>query len=71
MGGSFFSSPIAIGNRIFSIDTNGEVVVLAASDTYRVIARNPMGQGSRSTMAVAENILLIRTAGKLFAIRGE
>lgn len=71
VGGSFFSSPIAIGNRIFSIDTNGEVVVLAASDTYRVIARNPMGQGSRSTMAVAENTLLIRTAGKLFAIRGE
>ena len=71
VGGSYFSSPIAIGDRIFSIDTGGEVVVLAAGDTFRVIARNPMGQGSRATLAVADRTLLIRTEGKLFAIRGE
>ena len=63
--------PIAIGDRIFSIDTSGEVVVLAAGDSFRVIARNPMGQGSRATLAVAGKTLLIRTEGKLFAIRGE
>ncbi len=71
VGGSYFSSPIAIGDRIFSIDTTGEVVVLAAGDTFRVIARNPMGQGSRATLAVAGKKLLIRTEGKLFAVRGK
>ena len=71
VGGTYFSSPIAIGNRIFSIDTAGEVVVLAAGDSFRVIARNPMGQGSRATLAVAGKTLLIRTDGKLFAIRGK
>ena len=71
VGGAYFSSPIAIGDRIFSIDTTGEVVVLAAGDTFRVIARNPMGQGSRATLAVAERTLLIRTEGKLFAVRGK
>jgi len=71
VGGSYFSSPIAIGDRIFSIDTSGEVVVLAAGDSFHVIARNPMGQGSRATLAVAGKTLLIRTEGKLFAVRGE
>ena len=71
VGGSYFSSPIAIGDRIFSIDTAGEVVVLAAGDSFRIIGRNPMGQGSRATLAVAGKTLLIRTEGKLFAIRGE
>lgn len=71
VGGTYFSSPIAIGDRIFSIDTAGEVVVLAAGDSFRVIARNSMGQGSRATLAVAGKTLLVRTDGKLFAICGE
>lgn len=71
VGGTYFSSPIAVGDRLFSIDTSGEVVVLAAEDSFRVIARNPMGQGSRATLAVAGKTLLIRTDGKLFAISGE
>ncbi|MDE0866340.1 MAG: PQQ-binding-like beta-propeller repeat protein [Rubripirellula sp.] len=71
VGGSYFSSPIAIGDRIFSIDTTGEVVVIAADDSFEILARNPMGQGSRASLAVAKDTLLIRTDGKLFAIRGE
>ena len=56
VGGSYFSSPIAIGNRLFSIDTTGEVVVIAADDTFRVIARNPMGESSRASLATSDNV---------------
>jgi outer membrane protein assembly factor BamB len=71
VGGSYFASPIAIGNRIFSIDTAGEVVVLAAEDTFRMIARNPMGEGSRATLACSGNVLYVRTDSKVFAIPGQ
>ena len=68
VGGKFFASPIAIGDRIFSIDTNGEVIVIAADDEFQILARNPMGETSRATMATSDNILFIRTDTKLFAI---
>ncbi len=68
VGGSYFSSPIAIGKRIFSIDTTGEVVVIAADDRFRVIARNPMGQGSRASLAASDNVLFVRTESKVFAV---
>lgn len=71
VGGNYFSSPIAIGDRIFSIDTVGEVVVLAAKDQFKVLARNPMGEGSRATMATSNETLFIRTHSKVFAIAAD
>ena len=69
VGGTYFSSPIAIGDRIYSIDTTGEVVVIADSDEdLKVIAKNPMGESSRASLAVSENTLFVRTESKLFAI---
>ena len=68
VGGNFFASPIAIGNRIFNIDTTGEVVVLAADDEFKIIARNSMGETSRASMAASDNVLFVRTDTKLFAV---
>ena len=68
IGGAYFSSPISVGNRIFSIDTTGEVVVIAADDTFQIVARNPMGESSRSSLAVADGKLFVRTESKVFAI---
>ena len=68
VGGNYFSSPIAAGNRIFSIDTSGEVVVIAADDQFRVIAKNAMGQSSRASLAASDNVLYVRTDSRLFAI---
>ena len=68
VGGNYFSSPIAIGDRIFCIDTSGEVVVIAAGEEFQVIARNPMGESSRASLATSDGLLLIRTDSKLFAI---
>ncbi|MGI9470025.1 MAG: PQQ-binding-like beta-propeller repeat protein [Rubripirellula sp.] len=68
VGGTYFSSPIAIGDRIFSIDTSGEVVVIAADDSFEVLARNPMGESSRASLAVANDTLFIRTDSQVFAL---
>ena len=61
VGGQYFGSPIAIGNRIFSIDTAGTVVVIAAEDDFRILARNPLGETSRSSLAASDGALFART----------
>lgn len=40
VSGMFHSSPVRIGNRIFGLSKEGEVVVLAAGKEYELIARN-------------------------------
>lgn len=71
VGGTYFASPIAIEDRIFSIDTTGEVVVIAADDEFKVLARNSMDEGSRASMAVSDDGLFVRTQSKVFAIGGQ
>ncbi|MCH8148406.1 MAG: PQQ-binding-like beta-propeller repeat protein, partial [Planctomycetes bacterium] len=44
VGGNFFGSPICIDGKIYCVDLEGEVVVLAASDEYELLARNPLGK---------------------------
>lgn len=68
VGGTYFASPILIGNRLYSIDTTGEVVVIAADDTFQLIARNAMGEGSRASLAASDDVLYVRTDSQVFAI---
>ena len=71
VGGTYFASPIAIEDRIFSMDTAGEVVVIAADDEFKVLARNSMDEGSCASMAVSDEGLFVRTQSKVFAIGGQ
>ena len=69
VGGTYFSSPIAVGDRIFSIDTSGEVVVIAAADEFRLIARTSMGQPSRASLATSDGVLFVRTDSRVVAVQ--
>jgi outer membrane protein assembly factor BamB len=71
VGGNFYSSPVCIDGRIYCIDLAGEVVVIAASDEYKLMARNPLEQSTRATPAVSNGSLLIRTESRLISIGGE
>jgi outer membrane protein assembly factor BamB len=68
VGGDFHSSPIRIGNRIFCVSMNGEVVVLAADRHFEVLARNPLNESCHATPAVANGRLYLRTASTLYCI---
>ncbi len=59
--GRFHGSPIAIGDRLFCTTTEGQVLVLAASDEYRLLATNDLAEKSESTPAVANDRLYLRT----------
>jgi outer membrane protein assembly factor BamB len=70
IGGDYFASPIRIGDRIFGISVQGEVVVLAVSPEFKELARNQLGDETYATPAVADGTLFLRTQTKLISIGG-
>ena len=70
VGGNFFSSPLWVDGRLFCVSTKGEVVVVEASDRFQVLARNPLGEVTHSTPAVAGGRMFIHTAKSLISVGG-
>jgi outer membrane protein assembly factor BamB len=71
VGGTYSASPIRIGDRIFGLSAQGEVVVLAASREFQELARNDLGEQTRATPAVAGGALFLRTETKLMSVGGK
>jgi outer membrane protein assembly factor BamB len=69
-GGNFFGSPILIGDKIYCIATNGDVVVIKAADKFELIARSPLGELTHTTPAVAGGKMYIRTLKHLISVGG-
>src|SRR5207248_443902 len=42
--GRFFGSPICVDGRLYAIDNLGNVAVIATGDTFKLLARNPLGE---------------------------
>lgn len=60
-GAAFSGSPIRLDDRIFCIAEDGTVWVIAASDEYKVLAKNSLGEDSKATPAVANGRMYLRT----------
>jgi outer membrane protein assembly factor BamB len=71
VGGNFFASPVWVDGRLFGISTSGEVVVISASDKFEVLARNALNELSRSTPAIANGRMYLRTVGHLLSVGGK
>ena len=70
VGGNYFSSPICIDGKIYCVDRDGKVVVIAASNRYELVAKNDLLDPSKATPAVSDGRMYIRTEAKLFSIGG-
>ncbi len=68
VGGNYFSSPIRVADRIYGVDQNGDVVVLAAAPEFELLGRSSLGETSRATPAVAGGRMYLRTESHLFAV---
>ena len=66
--GDYSASPIRIGDAIYGVSDRGDVVVLAASATFRELGRSSLGEPSRATPAVAGGRLFLRSESSLFAV---
>ena len=64
-----WSSPTAGDGKIYCLDERGQVTVLAAGDKFSVISQSEMGgYPSKSSIAIADGKLFIRTAEKLYCV---
>jgi outer membrane protein assembly factor BamB len=70
IGGNYFSSPLWVDGRLFCVSTKGEVVVVEASEQFQVLARNPLGEVTHSTPAVAGGRMYIHTTKSLISVGG-
>ena len=71
IGGNFSGSPVIAGDRIYCIDEDGDVVVLAAGEQFQLLGKSPLGEASRSTPAVAGGRMYLRTYSHLVSIGGK
>ena len=66
----FYSAPICSNDKLYMAATDGEVVVLEASNRFHVLARNRLADGMQATPAVAGNRMFLRTFTSLICIAG-
>jgi len=69
IGGNYSGSPVRVGQRIGCISEEGEVVVLAAAREFQLLGRTALGEPSRSTPAIADGRIYLRTESRLFCLK--
>ena len=65
--GEFFGSPILAGEQLYALTKSGDLIVLAAGETFTHLATLSLGERAFSTPAFAQGRLLLRTETQLFA----
>ena len=68
VGGNYFGSPVWVDGRLFGVSTAGEIVVVEASEAFRVLHRFELGELCHSTPAVAGGRLFVRTERHLVCL---
>ncbi len=69
--GSYYSSPVCVGEHLYNVSRAGDVVVVRAAKRYELLARNRLGEGSHSTPAVAGGRMYVRTFSHLLCFGGK
>jgi len=65
--GSIFGSPVSDGKHIYFADESGNVHVIAASGTFQFVSKNSLGELCRTTPAIADGAVILRTETRLTA----
>lgn len=71
IGGNFFSSPIIADGKIICGSLDGEMVMVAASDKFKLLGRSRLHSGMHATPAVANGCLFIRSDTHLVCVCGK
>jgi outer membrane protein assembly factor BamB len=68
LGRGFSGSPVMGGDKVYCINDDGIVYVVAAAKQFQLLSENPLGEPSRSTPAIANGRLYLRTLSRLFCV---
>jgi outer membrane protein assembly factor BamB len=64
----FTASPWAYNGKIFAMSEDGDTYVIEAGPQFKVLGKNPLGEMTLATPAIARGSLVIRTASKLYRV---
>ena len=70
-GKAFSGSPVLVGDKMFGINEDGDVIVISATKEYKLLGEVPLGEASRSTPAVSGGRIYFRTYSHLFSLGGK
>jgi outer membrane protein assembly factor BamB len=68
LGSGFSASPVAADGKIYLSSEDGEMLVIAAGRDFKHVATNSMGDLLMATPALANGVMYVRSAHKLFAV---
>ena len=68
LGGAFSASPLFAEGRVYFFGEEGEVPVVAAANSYQLLANNHLGDGFMASPAVYNNSLILRSRTHLYRI---
>jgi len=71
VGGNYFGSPVRVGDRIYCMSRDGEMVVVAAADEFKLLGRIDLEEPSQATAAISGGVMYLRTRSHLMAIGGK
>jgi outer membrane protein assembly factor BamB len=67
--GGFSASPVAAAGRLYFPSEDGVLYVVRAGRKFELLASNDMGEMCLATPAVTDELLLVRTRTRLYALR--
>ncbi|HWL92972.1 MAG TPA: PQQ-binding-like beta-propeller repeat protein [Phycisphaerae bacterium] len=67
-GGTFSASVVAAAGRLYFVNEDGDVFVLEAGDSFKLLAKNDMNEVCMATPAISDGLLLIRGQKHLYCI---
>jgi outer membrane protein assembly factor BamB len=68
VGSGYSASPVAADGKIYLSNEDGEMLVVEAGATFKLIATNSMGESVMATPALSEGVMYVRGAATLFAV---
>lgn len=71
VGTMFYCSPVRAGDKLFCIDTEGTVICLAADKEFKELGRTELKELCRSTPAIANGRMYVRTVSHLLSVGGK
>ncbi len=68
--GYFSASPVGADGKVYFLNEDGEAWVVEAARSFKLLARNPLGERTLASPAIAGGRIYIRSDRQLFAIGG-
>jgi outer membrane protein assembly factor BamB len=70
VNGSFYASPVIAGDHVYCSTRDGDMIVLAASKQFELVARIPLGEGTHASPAIAGGRMYVRTYSGILCLDG-